>query len=258
MIFVSLTDACRRLGIDAKTVHRWLQEAQLPLQSHPHDGRKKGVSQEHLERLAHLHHRRLAGCEQEGAAPPSQITTLPDDLLSLPEQMCALQTQIAALQQQVADLTRLISQHAPEPALLASQTPGSRAKPARASTRSARTSRSAASATAKTPKKPVHVIARVEYNEQGCYVVTCPKRGVLPIRPETEEWFAWVKKQDSFRFVGKGGYFTAHHWWRVPGGAWRAHRQIRNHSYNLRLAPNHELTIAVLEQAAEALQAHLT
>ena len=26
----------------------------------------------------------------------------------------------------------------------------------------------------------------------------------------------------------------------------------------LRLAPNHELTIAVLEQAAEALQAHLT
>ena len=45
--------------------------------------------------------------------------------------------------------------------------------------------------------------------------------------------------------------------WRVPKGAWRAHRHIRNHGYHLRLAPTQELTIAVLEQAAEALQAHL-
>jgi hypothetical protein len=58
--------------------------------------------------------------------------------------------------------------------------------------------------------------------------------------------------------VGKGGYFTAHHEWRIPKGAWRAHRHIRNHNYIQRLAPNHELTIAVLEQAAEALQAHLS
>jgi hypothetical protein len=78
-----------------------------------------------------------------------------------------------------------------------------------------------------------------------------------PYAPETEEWFTWVAEQESFRFVGQGGYFTAHHWWRVPRGAWRAHRHIRNHNYNLRLAPNHELTIAVLEQAAQALQAHL-
>ncbi len=89
-------------------------------------------------------------------------------------------------------------------------------------------------------------------------MVICPKRGVLSFEPDTKEWFAWVAEQDSFRFVGQGGYFTAHHEWRVPKGAWRAHRQIRNHNYTLRLAPNHELTIAVLEQAAQALQAHLT
>ncbi len=65
-------------------------------------------------------------------------------------------------------------------------------------------------------------------------------------------------EQDSFRFVGKWGYFTAHHEWRVKKGAWRAHRQIRNHSYTLRLAPAQELTIAVLEQAAQALQTHLS
>lgn len=105
----------------------------------------------------------------------------------------------------------------------------------------------------------MHVIARVEYAaESGRSVVTCPKHGVLPFEPDTPGWFAWVKDQDSFRFVGKWGFFTAHHEWRVPKGAWRAHRKIRNHLYVQRLAPNHELTIAVLEQAAAALQAHLS
>ena len=88
-------------------------------------------------------------------------------------------------------------------------------------------------------------------------MVICPKRGVLPFEPETPQWFAWLAEQSSFRFVGKGGHFTAHHWWRVPRGAWRAHRQIRNHTYNLRLAPTQQLTMTVLEQAAEALQAQL-
>lgn len=45
MIFVSLAKASRRLHIDAKTLHRWLAEAQIPLQSHPHDGHKKGGKQ---------------------------------------------------------------------------------------------------------------------------------------------------------------------------------------------------------------------
>jgi len=110
---------------------------------------------------------------------------------------------------------------------------------------------------AKAPRKPVHVIPRVEYRGNGGYVVICPKKGLLSICPDTPEWFVWVKEQDSFRFVGRGGHFTAHHEWRVPKGAWRAYRHIRNHNYIQRLAPNHELTIAVLEQAAEALQAHV-
>jgi hypothetical protein len=88
-------------------------------------------------------------------------------------------------------------------------------------------------------------------------VVICPKGGLLPFEPETPEWFAWLAEQSSFRFVGRAGTFSAHHEWRVPKGAWRAHRHIRNQSYHLRLAPTQELTLVVLEQAAEALQAHL-
>ncbi len=256
MTFVSVAQAARRLGIDAKTLRRWLADAQLPLQSHPHDGRKKGMSQEHLQLLARLHQRSLASLPQESPAPeagaPPQLSTA---LLAVPEQLAALQAQLAALRASLADLTRLMMQHGPGPAIpLAPTKPTNTAKPPPTPTRSAPRSRPAAT----TPRKPVHVIPRVEYGAQGHYVVICPKRGVLPFEPDTQEWFAWVAEQDSFRFAGQAGYFTAHHEWRVPKGAWRAHRHIRNRNYILRLAPNQELTMAVLEQAAAALQAHLT
>jgi len=255
MTFVSVAQATSRLGIDAKTLRRWLADAQLALHSHPHDGRKKGVSAEELHLLAHRHQRSLAPLPQEPPAPGAdELSTLGATLLALPERLDALQTQIAALQQQVTALTRLLQQHWQEPAIPAASTQqaGSASRPAKPAS-SAPRSRPAA----KPPRKPVHVIPRVEYSHEGHYVVICPKHGLLPLEPDTPEWFAWVARQDSFRFVGKLGRLTAHHEWRVPRGAWRAHRQIRNHGYHLRLAPTQELTIAVLEQAAKALQAHL-
>jgi transposase-like protein len=260
MTFVSVAEACRRLGIDAKTLRRWLANAQLPLQGHPRDGRKKGVSSDHLQQLACLHHRHLTPLAQEPPAPhPDDLSQLSATLLALPEQLSALQAQISALEQHVADLTHLMRQHEPEPAIaLGSTKPSSTAKLPPKPTRSALRSRPAASPTAKTPPKPTHVIPRVEYGDDGGYVVICPKHGLLPFEPETPEWFAWVAEQDSFRFVGQAGHFTAHHEWRVPKGAWRAYRQIRNHVYIHRLAPNQELTLAVLEQAAATLQAHLS
>ncbi len=252
MTFVSLTEATRHLGIDVKTLHRWLSDAQLALHCHPDDGRKKGVSDEHLHVLARLHQRSLTPlCEVPPVPAANPVPELSAALLTLPEQLCVLQAQIAALQLQVADLTHLITQLRPEPAIPAA--PVSRTRKPTAHSRPA----ASAIAKTKTPPKPVHVIPRVEYSEEGHYVVICPKGGLLPLRPDTPEWFAWVAKQNSFRFVGKMGHFTAHHEWRVKKGAWRAHRHIRNHSYTLRLAPAHELTIAVLEQAAQALQAHL-
>jgi hypothetical protein len=247
------------VGIDAKTLRRWLAEAQLPLHSHPRDGRKKAISDEHLQTLARLHQRRLAPLPQE---PPALLAgeepELSAALLALPEMVCSLQSQVAALQQQVTDLTRLLTQHQQEPAIPAAPAkPGRRSKPSPKLAPPAPRSRLAATAFAKTPRKPVHVIPRVEYGKQGHYVVICPEHGVLPFEPDTPEWFAWLAEQSSFRFVGKLGHFSAHHEWCVKKGAWRAHRQFRNHGYHLRLAPTQELTMAVLEQAAEALQAHL-
>jgi hypothetical protein len=252
MTFVSVAQASRRLGVDAKTLHRWLVEAQIPLHSSPQDGRKKGVSSDHLQVLARLHQRSLTPLPEVPPAPiPAEVPELAAALLALPERLAALQAQIAALQQQVADLTLLLQQQAPAPV-----SPAPAAQPSRRSSKPAPPAPRSRPA-AKTPRKPIHVIPRVECGDEGHYVVICPKHGLLPFEPETPEWFAWVAEQSSFRFVGKVGSFSAHHEWRVPKGAWRAHRHIRNHGYHLRLAPTQELTIAVLEQAAEALQAHL-
>jgi hypothetical protein len=254
MTTFSVVEAAQYLGIDAKTLHRWLSDAQLPLLCHPRDARKKGVSEQHLQTLARLHHREITSLSAEPSVPiPSLPSSLPDALLALPELLAALQTQVAALQQQVTDLTALLQhpvQLPPSPSLPPPQlTAAKRLSPSAPRSRPP---------VAKTPPKPVHVIARVEYSPEGRYVVVCPKRGILPFAPDTSEWFAWVAEQDSFRFVGQHAHFTAHHEWRVPKGAWRAHRHIRNRAYTQRLAPNHELTIAVLEQAATAIQALLT
>jgi hypothetical protein len=256
MIFLSVADTCRHLGIDPKTLHRWLAHAHLSLQAHPGDARKHGLSEDDLRQLARLHQRALPLLP---ALPPAPLSaarpSLPAELLALPQTLNALQDQLTALQQQVADLTHLLQPHihppAPAPqAKAAKQTP----KPTAAAPRSRR----AAAAATTPPRKPVHVLPRVEWASDGHYVVICPKLGVLTLEPDSPAWFAWLARQSSFRFVGQQGRFTAHHEvLRVPHGAWRAHRHMRNHSHNLRLGQTQELTFAILEQAATTLQAFL-
>lgn len=185
MTFVSVADACPRLSIDAKTLRHWLADAHLPLTCHPSDGRKKGVSDEHVQVLARLHQRRLASSSEEGSVPLAcQITMLPADQLSLPDQLATLQAQITALQQQVADLTRLLTQREPGPAIAPGPTVPSRTvkRPPRPTSPAPRSR-----PTAKTPHKLVHVIPRVEYGLDGRYVVICPTQGVLPFEPDSPE-----------------------------------------------------------------------
>jgi len=259
MTFICLADGCRCLGIDPKTLRRWLAQAQLPVQSHPRDGRLKVLTDEHLRLLARRHHRSLCALPQEEPPAPAacEPPPLPAELLALPEMLTALSAQLAALQQQVTALSDLVQQHAPLPAV-----PAPQATPAKRVPKLAHPvprSRPATAAATKPTREPAHVLPLVESGTEGHYVVVCPKQGVLALEPDSPAWFAWLATQSSFRFVGHHGRLTAHREGeRVPNGAWRAHRKIRNHTYNSRLGPTESLTIAVLEQAAAALQAHLT
>src|SRR5207248_2516353 len=230
--------------------------------AHPNDARCKGLSGDHLLLLASAHHRRLAGLPPEWPAPTAPVETSPEfsaELITALQTLSALPAQIAALQQQLAELMALVQQHPPRPSvtILHAQpraAPLGEPAPTKASARS----RPAASSRAKPPGPSAQVLPLIEYGVQGTYVVICPTRGLLALEPDTPAWFAWLATRSSFRFVGKHGRFTAHREVeRLPGAAWRAHRSIRSHTYNLRLGSTESLTIATLEQAAAALHAHL-
>lgn len=214
--------------------------------------------------LAHAHHRSLTGLPEELSAPAAtelaqEPPALSPSLGELLQTLSQLPAQIAALQQQLSALIQWLQQPPAGPALptcpgLDGAGGGSEPPTAKASAKS----RPAASSSTKRPRAQAHVLPLVESASEGHYVVLCPKQGLLPLEPESPEWFAWLASLSSFRFVGKYGRLTAHREvQRVSGAAWPAHRQIRNHTYNLHLAPTESLTIAVLEQAAATLQAHL-
>ncbi len=257
MTILSLADCCRHLSIDPKTLRRWLAQAPFTRQPHPQDARLKGLTQEQLRWLAQAHHRHLATLPQEpeGVAPPTPIAspTLPEDLRELLQALRALPAQLAALQEQVADLNHQFS-HLAEPA----STTRSRAGVTSKATNSRRRSRDRTKSSKPQRPSQAQVLALVEYAGEGRYVVISPRGGLLPFELDSPAWFAWLSTSSSFRFVGKSGRLTAHReLHNVSRAVWRAHRTIRNHTYNVHLGKTESLTIAALEQAAAALHAHL-
>jgi hypothetical protein len=256
MIFLSLADCCRRLAIDPKTFRRWLKAAQFELSPHPTDGRSKGLSPEQLEQLATAHRRTLAPCQTppppvspapaEPAPPESQLlAALLVELLTVHEQLSRLSHQLERLPPEIAGTL-----HPPALSEAAAVARPPAVLPA-ASDKQANVQ--------ETRSRPLaRVLPLVEYGRDGHYVVICPKEGRLSFEPDSPDWFAWLASRSSFRFVGKQGHFTAHRECeRLPNAVWRAHRKIRNRTYNQRLAHTPDLSSSVLEQAAATLQAHL-
>ena len=257
MTILSLADCCRHLAIDPKTLRRWLAQAPFTLQAHPHDARRTGLTEEQLCWLAQAHHRSLPMLPQEPPqpvpAPSAEPAAQPADLRELFQALRALPAQLAALQEQVADLTHQLC-HLAEPAPTAPSRSGATSKAA--TSRRGSQSRS----TRRQPQRPskAQVLALVEYAGEGRYVVISPRGGLLPFEPQSPSWFAWLSTCASFRFVGKMGRLTAHReLHKVSRAVWRAHRNIRNHTYNVHLGKTESLTIAALEQAAATLHAHL-
>jgi len=261
MTIISLADGCRLLAIDPKTLRRWLDLAHVPLLPHASDARIKGLSAERLRQVATAHRRLLADFPEAAPSPvqallPQEPPPLSGELIDVLQTIPELSAQIVVLQQRLTELVLLLPP-VPVSASASQEEPATvvvEPAPVPATPRS----RPTTSSSAKRRRAPARVLPLVEYATHGGYVIICPEHGLLTFEPDTPQWFAWLATRSSFRFVGKHGRLTAHReLQRVPGGAWRAHRQLRNRCYTSRLGSTESLTIAALEQVAAELQAHL-
>jgi hypothetical protein len=281
MMLIPLTDCCAMLGIDPKTLRRWLKLAQMPLHVHPADARIKCLTSEQVQHLAAVHARpiELPGALASSAlGEPSPLTApeMPTDthlvLLhrppSQPEgdllgKLSLLETQVATLQQQLAQLALQLlqertwrnEQRLQRLEALLQPTPkqalhmmGEKSQPEEGGQKERclppvqRHARS-------------QVIPLIEYGAHGTYVIICPKLGELPLTPDSPAWFDWLATFSSFRFVGQQGRLSTY---RNKGrSCWMAYRRIHGRRYEHALGSTDHLTIDRLEQMAAKLQSYM-
>jgi hypothetical protein len=285
MTLVSFTDCCAWLGIDAKTLRNWLRQANLAWAAHPKDARLKCLTREQVEQLATLHARPLpsplspppARSFVAPAKPESEAQLLESSLhlptssaeVDLRKRLACLETQMTLMQEQLAQLAlcllgerevryeqRLKALEARLPQKLdppacppAPQAPVAKAPPQGPST-------------CGRPVHPAELRARsrliplIESGAGGTYVVICPQEGQLHLTLDSPEWFDWLARLSSFRFIGKQGRFTAYRKGRMSR-RWSAYRTIHQHDYQHYLGTTDHLTIDCLEQMAAKLQSYM-
>jgi hypothetical protein len=265
MTLMSLADGCRLLAIDPKTLRRWLRLAHLSVQAHPSDTRLKCVTREHLEHVAGMHRRTLSEVSESLVSPVpsalSEVSTasvwtsvaseVSGSMTELRQQLGSLQSQVAMLQHQLALLTEQIPK---EGQWCISSIKLSVESSPDISVESSPEKETILASIDR--RKHPHVLPLVEYGAKGTYVVISPEEGVLSFEPDSPEWFAWLSTLPSFRFIGKGGRFTAFRGYQSTARtSWWAHRQIHNHSQRRRLGLTDSVTLDCLELAASSLQA---
>src|SRR5713226_8177229 len=81
MTMVSLTDCCRLLAIDPKTLHRCMSLSHLSAQPHPLDARLKCVTREQVQQLAVTHRRTLPESSEHHFQPETSAPSTPSDVI---------------------------------------------------------------------------------------------------------------------------------------------------------------------------------
>lgn len=277
MTLLPLRQGCTLLGIDAKTLRHWLQQANLSLSPHPSDARIKCVTSEHLEQLAVLHHRpvdvpaTLAGLRPtEACSPLLPQNHVPQADLDLREKLTHLETQVVLLQQHVAGLALELLQertqryeqrlHTLEAHLGASP----QHDKSLSALSAAREHRSQPDTPLNTQRvhpakgRPRAILPLIEYSTDGTYIIICPQQGELALVPDSPAWFAWLETISSLRFLGLQGRWSAYRDKRRLSHGWFAYRRMNGHQYVHALGSPHELTIARFEQMAATLQSYVT
>jgi hypothetical protein len=260
MATFSLTECCSLLGIDPKTMRRWLIQADISAQNDPQDARIRCVTDEQLQYLAVLHHR-LLHKRKEVPAPQQDLPALFQQEMDLMKERCAcleaqflsLHTQLDQMvqEEQTSKKAREIQEHNDHQIAHATSS----------CIEEAPLHEPIAQEEIKNSSKQKQVIPLVEYRKEGIYTIISPEAGQLPFLPDSLEWFAWLETVPSFRFVGQFGHFTAtcvSLYAPIPSRSrWRASRHIQNQSRYHRLGQTTSLTIDILEQAAAAFQSYM-
>ena len=277
MTLLPLRQGCTLLGIDAKTLRHWVQQANLSLYPHPSDARIKCVTSEQLEQLAALHHRPVdvlaALAESHPAEPcPPLLPQHPSsqaepDLLA---RLAQLETQVALLQQQLAGLALELLQERTQRYEQRLHTLEERIQPPSQHTRSisalppAREQQSQLDKPLKIPRvhpakgRPRAILPLIEYTADGTYIVICPHQRELALIPDSPAWFAWLETVSSLRFLGQQGRWSAYRDKRRAVHGWFAYRRMHGQQYVHALGSPDELTIARFEQIAATLQSYVT
>ena len=293
MTLLPLTDCCLLLGVDPKTLRLWLKAAHLCWTVHPSDARLKCLTQPQLAQLAHLHGRSLpsplplagspaaplptAAAVGATAESPAVLACSPSGEVELRHSLARLQTQVATLQEQVTHLAlallrerdwhwqeHLSSAQAPVPlAATSTLAAGPAPSPPTLSrlplTEPAPKPATAASAPSH-PRSRSRALPLIEYGADGRYLAICPTRGVLPLIPDSPEWFDWLASLTAFTFQGAQGRFSATRKRRQgqPVQSWSAYRSLHGRSCTLYLGFTSRLTLAHLEEMAASIHARLT
>ena len=254
MTLIALTDCCLHLGIDPKTLRCWLKTARLAAVLHPYDARIKCLTDAQLADLARLHDRRLPDTADlalvAAASAPASSPSASAEVAALRQQVVQLQSQILTLQTQLTDLALSLLQRplehvAPPPC---APTPSRSAPPAVSEPLLPPLLRGTV------PSNRPRSQALIQLREDGSYVIITPDAGVLPIVPDSPEWFDWMTSLRSFRFQGKNGSYGATR--KLKKGravaAFHIHFSRHGRSCNLYLSFFPAITVARLEEMAAA------
>lgn len=288
MALLPVADGARLLGVHPKTLHHWLQQANVPFTTHPMDARMKCVTEEQIQQVAALHSRPLRSPATTGPVmpkaqtlhPPEQETGHQQTAQGLPtffsqeteliQRLASLETRMLTLQEQIAQLTLALLQERERAVEHRLTALASLLQPLLGRQLSAPPTPEAeqeASGTQRVPRPlhPAEHLARsrrpalIEYCAPGIYVIISSQEGEVHLEPDSRPWFDWLATLSSFRFVGQGGRFTAHRGYKHGQQThfWSASRCVRRHTYKHYLGVTESLTLASLEHIAARLQSDI-
>ncbi|GHO63566.1 hypothetical protein KSC_024580 [Ktedonobacter sp. SOSP1-52] len=261
MIFLAQHLCCRLLGIDPKTLRRWVALAQIAFLKSPLDARLRCLTSASLQYLATIHDRPLDPSLVPGEIPSSEKLNAPHAEPDPPQEPSAslvhLQQLVETLQLQVSQLAldllqerrrREEQEQKTRQILLSSQPSASK----EASPKDPHMQDPPKLAPSSRKGRPRALIPLIAVQSDGSYLVVCPQHGELHIPPDSRQWFTWLDTLSSFRFLGRQGRLSTY---RKQGKAsWMAYRRLHGHVSQFSLGTTNQLTIAHLEHMASLLQ----